>query len=136
MRCLNGGLLVNYHYTRFGEVLLFLSLKPLDTQGLRIMKFIHISLVDTNNSNSFVIRYTNGTWKEKRIKIKETGIVKMFMDNEYFYTLHYKENNTLLVKHSKNLDRDIKIVKIKKGISNPILDTEKNILFYTYESIS
>ncbi|MBL5847571.1 hypothetical protein HV436_15130, partial [Bacillus sporothermodurans] len=40
MRCLNGGLLVNYHYTRFGEVLLFLSLKPLDTQGLRIMKFI------------------------------------------------------------------------------------------------
>ncbi|PTY89210.1 hypothetical protein B5V90_08340, partial [Heyndrickxia sporothermodurans] len=41
MRCLNGGLLVNYHYTRFGEVLLFLSLKPLDTQGLRIMKFIH-----------------------------------------------------------------------------------------------
>ncbi|MBL5847972.1 hypothetical protein HV436_17455, partial [Bacillus sporothermodurans] len=43
MRCLNGGLLVNYHYTRFGEVLLFLSLKPLDTQGLRIMKFIHFS---------------------------------------------------------------------------------------------
>ncbi|WP_235999628.1 hypothetical protein [Heyndrickxia sporothermodurans] len=42
MRCLNGGLLVNYHYTRFGEVLLFLSLKPLDTQGLRIMKFIQI----------------------------------------------------------------------------------------------
>ncbi|MBL5847865.1 hypothetical protein HV436_16815, partial [Bacillus sporothermodurans] len=42
MRCLNGGLLVNYHYTRFGEVLLFLSLKPLDTQGLRIMKFIHV----------------------------------------------------------------------------------------------
>ncbi|WP_235996542.1 hypothetical protein, partial [Heyndrickxia sporothermodurans] len=42
MRCLNGGLLVNYHYTRFGEVLLFLSLKPLDTQGLRIMKFIHL----------------------------------------------------------------------------------------------
>ncbi|WP_236003466.1 hypothetical protein, partial [Heyndrickxia sporothermodurans] len=42
MRCLNGGLLVNYHYTRFGEVLLFLSLKPLDTQGLRIMKFIHM----------------------------------------------------------------------------------------------
>ncbi|PTY84309.1 hypothetical protein, partial [Heyndrickxia sporothermodurans] len=32
----------NYHYTRFGEVLLFLSLKPLDTQGLRIMKFIQI----------------------------------------------------------------------------------------------
>ncbi|MBL5794242.1 hypothetical protein HV436_19955, partial [Bacillus sporothermodurans] len=43
MRCLNGGLLVNYHYTRFGEVLLFLSLKPLDTQGLRIMKFIQLS---------------------------------------------------------------------------------------------
>ncbi|WP_235999547.1 hypothetical protein [Heyndrickxia sporothermodurans] len=43
MRCLNGGLLVNYHYTRFGEVLLFLSLKPLDTQGLRIMKFIRFS---------------------------------------------------------------------------------------------
>ncbi|MBL5846788.1 hypothetical protein HV436_10990, partial [Bacillus sporothermodurans] len=42
MRCLNGGLLVNYHYTRFGEVLLFLSLKPLDTQGLRIMKFIQL----------------------------------------------------------------------------------------------
>ncbi|MBL5847768.1 hypothetical protein HV436_16200, partial [Bacillus sporothermodurans] len=42
MRCLNGGLLVNYHYTRFGEVLLFLSLKPLDTQGLRIMKFIRL----------------------------------------------------------------------------------------------
>ncbi|MBL5794416.1 hypothetical protein HV436_20070, partial [Bacillus sporothermodurans] len=41
-RCLNGGLLVNYHYTRFGEVLLFLSLKPLDTQGLRIMKFIQL----------------------------------------------------------------------------------------------
>ncbi|WP_236023713.1 hypothetical protein, partial [Heyndrickxia sporothermodurans] len=44
MRCLNGGLLVNYHYTRFGEVLLFLSLKPLDTQGLRIMKFIQITI--------------------------------------------------------------------------------------------
>ncbi|MBL5848339.1 hypothetical protein HV436_19470, partial [Bacillus sporothermodurans] len=44
MRCLNGGLLVNYHYTRFGEVLLFLSLKPLDTQGLRIMKFIHLNI--------------------------------------------------------------------------------------------
>ncbi|MBL5794177.1 hypothetical protein [Heyndrickxia sporothermodurans] len=43
MRCLNGGLLVNYHYTRFGEVLLFLSLKPLDTQGLRIMKFIQLN---------------------------------------------------------------------------------------------
>ncbi|MBL5794266.1 hypothetical protein [Heyndrickxia sporothermodurans] len=45
MRCLNGGLLVNYHYTRFGEVLLFLSLKPLDTQGLRIMKFILLGKV-------------------------------------------------------------------------------------------
>ncbi|MBL5846690.1 hypothetical protein HV436_10465, partial [Bacillus sporothermodurans] len=44
MRCLNGGLLVNYHYTRFGEVLLFLSLKPLDTQGLRIMKFIQLEM--------------------------------------------------------------------------------------------
>ncbi|MBL5794144.1 hypothetical protein [Heyndrickxia sporothermodurans] len=48
MRCLNGGLLVNYHYTRFGEVLLFLSLKPLDTQGLRIMKFIHTSKIRKN----------------------------------------------------------------------------------------
>ncbi|WP_235998323.1 hypothetical protein, partial [Heyndrickxia sporothermodurans] len=45
MRCLNGGLLVNYHYTRFGEVLLFLSLKPLDTQGLRIMKFIQVIMI-------------------------------------------------------------------------------------------
>ncbi|MBL5794274.1 hypothetical protein [Heyndrickxia sporothermodurans] len=48
MRCLNGGLLVNYHYTRFGEVLLFLSLKPLDTQGLRIMKFIQLIKIGKN----------------------------------------------------------------------------------------
>src|SRR5690625_758401 len=32
-----------YHYTRFGEVLLFLSLKSLASQWVRIMKFIHIS---------------------------------------------------------------------------------------------
>ncbi|WP_202752223.1 hypothetical protein, partial [Heyndrickxia sporothermodurans] len=50
MRCLNGGLLVNYHYTRFGEVLLFLSLKPLDTQGLRIMKFIQLIKFVSNSS--------------------------------------------------------------------------------------
>ncbi|WP_328797084.1 M15 family metallopeptidase [Heyndrickxia sporothermodurans] len=49
MRCLNGGLLVNYHYTRFGEVLLFLSLKPLDTQGLRIMKFIQSTKNPSNH---------------------------------------------------------------------------------------
>ncbi|MBL5846141.1 hypothetical protein HV436_07510, partial [Bacillus sporothermodurans] len=51
MRCLNGGLLVNYHYTRFGEVLLFLSLKPLDTQGLRIMKFIHLNSIKRSKSD-------------------------------------------------------------------------------------
>ncbi|MBL5848071.1 hypothetical protein HV436_18000, partial [Bacillus sporothermodurans] len=55
MRCLNGGLLVNYHYTRFGEVLLFLSLKPLDTQGLRIMKFIHVK---GKNSIELIEEYT------------------------------------------------------------------------------
>src|SRR5690625_511502 len=31
-----------YHYTRFGEVLLFLSLKSLASQWVRIMKFIHM----------------------------------------------------------------------------------------------
>ncbi|WP_236022747.1 hypothetical protein, partial [Heyndrickxia sporothermodurans] len=63
MRCLNGGLLVNYHYTRFGEVLLFLSLKPLDTQGLRIMKFIQ-SIKGKRKSNSslpFKYIYVCGT---------------------------------------------------------------------------
>ncbi|MEN2468052.1 hypothetical protein, partial [Ornithinibacillus sp. JPR2-1] len=48
---------VNYHYTRFGEVLLFLSLKPLDTQGLRIMKFIHLQkkreLTEVNSLTEF-----------------------------------------------------------------------------------
>ncbi|MBL5848384.1 hypothetical protein HV436_19765, partial [Bacillus sporothermodurans] len=54
MRCLNGGLLVNYHYTRFGEVLLFLSLKPLDTQGLRIMKFIQLKKWDKINVTLYI----------------------------------------------------------------------------------
>ncbi|MBL5846563.1 hypothetical protein HV436_09795, partial [Bacillus sporothermodurans] len=58
MRCLNGGLLVNYHYTRFGEVLLFLSLKPLDTQGLRIMKFIHVIPMTCHNGQVFNIFHT------------------------------------------------------------------------------
>ncbi|WP_236003464.1 hypothetical protein, partial [Heyndrickxia sporothermodurans] len=58
MRCLNGGLLVNYHYTRFGEVLLFLSLKPLDTQGLRIMKFIQ----SENNYTSLYTAFREGKW--------------------------------------------------------------------------
>ncbi|MBL5794071.1 hypothetical protein [Heyndrickxia sporothermodurans] len=55
MRCLNGGLLVNYHYTRFGEVLLFLSLKPLDTQGLRIMKFIRLNIIKTEFTQVFLV---------------------------------------------------------------------------------
>ncbi|MBL5793759.1 hypothetical protein [Heyndrickxia sporothermodurans] len=61
MRCLNGGLLVNYHYTRFGEVLLFLSLKPLDTQGLRIMKFIH-------SNKSLINRVFNAFNESGRLK--------------------------------------------------------------------
>ncbi|MBL5767423.1 transglutaminase domain-containing protein, partial [Bacillus sporothermodurans] len=67
MRCLNGGLLVNYHYTRFGEVLLFLSLKPLDTQGLRIMKFIHLAKkITKDKKNNFdkakaIYKYTAKT---------------------------------------------------------------------------
>ncbi|MBL5769420.1 DUF1641 domain-containing protein, partial [Heyndrickxia sporothermodurans] len=76
MRCLNGGLLVNYHYTRFGEVLLFLSLKPLDTQGLRIMKFIQvlkeknilpvitaILTKNDNNDSTEIGKITNGIKK-------------------------------------------------------------------------
>ncbi|MBL5794353.1 hypothetical protein [Heyndrickxia sporothermodurans] len=58
MRCLNGGLLVNYHYTRFGEVLLFLSLKPLDTQGLRIMKFIQLPFNCSKGRNIiFIVKH-------------------------------------------------------------------------------
>src|SRR5690625_1831110 len=36
------GCVVNYHYTRFGEVLLFLCFQALVLQGLAIMKFIHV----------------------------------------------------------------------------------------------
>ncbi|WP_236004322.1 hypothetical protein, partial [Heyndrickxia sporothermodurans] len=83
MRCLNGGLLVNYHYTRFGEVLLFLSLKPLDTQGLRIMKFIHMKK-DILEINKKIIKESFDTF----FKIISTPII---MD---FPVLNYnKEHN-------------------------------------------
>ncbi|WP_213087605.1 YpmS family protein, partial [Heyndrickxia sporothermodurans] len=78
MRCLNGGLLVNYHYTRFGEVLLFLSLKPLDTQGLRIMKFIHL----TNLINHYIQKEGLNGPIDYSVKLSDEvelyGIIKVF----------------------------------------------------------
>ncbi|MBL5776453.1 restriction endonuclease subunit S, partial [Heyndrickxia sporothermodurans] len=80
MRCLNGGLLVNYHYTRFGEVLLFLSLKPLDTQGLRIMKFIQlinkkekmIKLLELHRQSIITEAVTKGL--NPNVKMKDSGV--------------------------------------------------------------
>ncbi|MBL5848160.1 hypothetical protein HV436_18480, partial [Bacillus sporothermodurans] len=74
MRCLNGGLLVNYHYTRFGEVLLFLSLKPLDTQGLRIMKFIHIiNLLKNSSNNSRACEHVDNLKIERKHSLSTCG---------------------------------------------------------------
>src|SRR5699024_3067886 len=53
---------INYHYTGFGEVLPFSYFKSLALQGLRIMKFTHITTKSSFNPISDIELILRFTW--------------------------------------------------------------------------
>ncbi|WP_413229406.1 LytR family transcriptional regulator [Heyndrickxia sporothermodurans] len=113
MRCLNGGLLVNYHYTRFGEVLLFLSLKPLDTQGLRIMKFIQITIF--NKKGLRMMRSQKHTKKKKWLTVLLIVVgLSVVGGGAYAYSVWHSFDSAVKNIH-KPVERNQPVKRAKEG---------------------